>query len=341
MMNEPHTCPVCLGDFGESSKNNLAGDITLIICNGCGTYKITREAFINYFNHGDKLTRIQRAALSHTLLGCYENGTPFSITNSWLELFLANAELPTASAQMRNLVKRIGDRVLKTGEGYRVDEKKDTPAIGSLNVEMFNTILEESKRRNITRQTNKYQYKDPNGDGIIEGKLFNLSFDGWDIYESEKRGIVISNYGFVAMKFSDDSNDALENFIQKLVKPSIHNAIGYKIIDLRDVGCAGIIDNLMRTKIRDSAFVLADLTHDNSGAYWEAGYAEGLGKPVIYLCEKKKFAENKTHFDTNHCTTIMWDKDQPKDCIDALIATIRRSISLFPESGHYSNNQTI
>jgi len=35
----------------------------------------------------------------------------------------------------------------------------------------------------------------------------------------------------------------------------------------------------------------------NPGAYWEAGYAEGLGKPVIYTCEEAKFVE-ASHFDT-------------------------------------------
>ena len=62
----------------------------------------------------------------------------------------------------------------------------------------------------------------------------------------------------------------------------------------------------MRVKIRDAKFVIADLTHDNNGAYWEAGYAEGLGKPVVYICEKTKFEDknNGTHFDVNHCTTL-------------------------------------
>ena len=31
--------------------------------------------------------------------------------------------------------------------------------------------------------------------------------------------------------------------------------------------------------------------------YWEAGYAEGLEKPVIYTCEKNKFNSEKTPFD--------------------------------------------
>ena len=50
----------------------------------------------------------------------------------------------------------------------------------------------------------------------------------------------------------------------------------------------------MVTSIRDAKFVIVDLTHDNHGAYWEAGYAEGLGKPVIYVCKKDKF-ETRVH----------------------------------------------
>jgi nucleoside 2-deoxyribosyltransferase len=100
-------------------------------------------------------------------------------------------------------------------------------------------------------------------------------------------------------------------------------------VDIRDTAKAGIIDNLLRAQIRDSAFVLVDLTHDNSGAYWEAGYAEGLGKPVLYLCEKNKFAEKQTHFDTNHCTTVIWDVENPSRFSEELVATIRRSLNLF------------
>jgi nucleoside 2-deoxyribosyltransferase len=107
--------------------------------------------------------------------------------------------------------------------------------------------------------------------------------------------------------------------------------IGFDLIDMRDVPQAGIIDNLMRQQIRDAAFVLADLTHDNYGAYWEAGYAEGLGKPVIYLCEKEKFNTYKTHFDTNHSTTLLWNVGSEADFAALAVATIRRSLNLFPQ----------
>jgi nucleoside 2-deoxyribosyltransferase len=60
-------------------------------------------------------------------------------------------------------------------------------------------------------------------------------------------------------------------------------------------------------EIRMCRFLIADLTCGNQGAYWEAGYAEGLGKPVIYTCNKSYFDKEGTHFDTNHHQTVLWD----------------------------------
>jgi nucleoside 2-deoxyribosyltransferase len=120
----------------------------------------------------------------------------------------------------------------------------------------------------------------------------------------------------------------LETFAADVLKPATRE-VGYDLVDMRDVSRAGIIDNLMREQIRDSAFVVVDLTHDNSGAYWEAGYAEGLGKQVIYICERSKFDRAKTHFDTNHCTTVLWDTAEPDAFRKEFIATLRRSLNLF------------
>ena len=155
-----------------------------------------------------------------------------------------------------------------------------------------------------------------------------LTLDGWERYEAERKGLVAGKYGFIAMKFGDPD---LEAFVQDTVKPTIKKKIDYSLIDVREVSRVGIIDNIMRAHIRDASFVLVDLTHDNSGAYWEAGYAEGLDKPVIYLCERSKFENAKTHFDTNHCTTVLWSVDEPDEFAAELVATLRRSLNLFPK----------
>ena len=127
------------------------------------------------------------------------------------------------------------------------------------------------------------------------------------------------------MQFGDDG---LDTFIRDVVKPAVRDDIGYDVVDMRDVSQAGVIDNIMRIQIRDAAFVIADLTHDNHGAYWEAGYAEGLGKPVIYICEQTKFDKEKSHFDTNHCTTVLWSRNDAEGFREKLIATLRRSLNL-------------
>jgi hypothetical protein len=62
------------------------------------------------------------------------------------------------------------------------------------------------------------------------------------------------------------------------------------------------------------------------GAYWEAGYGEGLGLPVIYTCEKAAWEASKSHFDTNHMVTILWDPTELKKAEDALAATIRATL---------------
>ena len=216
------------------------------------------------------------------------------------------------AVQAMNIIRYIGDEVSRT----------NTP-IGQLSnvpdTVFFSELLEELENRGLVKMTGKPVRS-------FQGTTFldvNLTLDGWEKYEAEKRGEFRGNYGFIAMQFGDSE---LDPFVKNVVKPAVKEGIGYDLVDMRDVAQAGVIDNILRTQIRDAAFLLVDLTHDNPGAYWEAGYAEGLGKPVIYICEKKKFDGKKTHFDTNHCTTVIWSKDDTEGFKQALTATLRRSL---------------
>jgi nucleoside 2-deoxyribosyltransferase len=126
----------------------------------------------------------------------------------------------------------------------------------------------------------------------------------------------------MAMKFGDP---ALDFMLESVFKPSVRQA-GFDLFKLDDVPQAGLIDDRLRVEIQASDFIVADLTHENLGAYWEAGYAEGLGKPVIYTCEHTKFEATKTHFDTNHHLTITWDSTAPATAGERLKATVRATL---------------
>jgi len=111
--------------------------------------------------------------------------------------------------------------------------------------------------------------------------------------------------------------DMVENVFRDAVEEA-----GFHLKRIDDDPPAGSIDNRMRVEIWMCRFVIADLTEENHGAYWEAGYAEGLGKPVIYTCEKKYWDDHRTHFDTNHQHTVLWDADDREKAKRDLIATI-------------------
>ncbi|RIJ16083.1 hypothetical protein D1227_05750 [Henriciella mobilis] len=125
-------------------------------------------------------------------------------------------------------------------------------------------------------------------------------------------------------------NERLDKFVEQSIQSAVAEHLGIQIhrIDSPGKTKAGLIDNNMREAIEDASFVLVELSHGNLGAYWEAGLAEGLGKPVIYLCEQAVWDDTKTrpHFDVNHRTTIMWDEAKPDEFVTTLVATIKNSL---------------
>jgi hypothetical protein len=47
---------------------------------------------------------------------------------------------------------------------------------------------------------------------------------------------------------------------------------------------------------------------------------------AYYTCERSKFEATKTHFDTNHHLTIVWDAASPDEAAETLKATIRATL---------------
>jgi hypothetical protein len=78
----------------------------------------------------------------------------------------------------------------------------------------------------------------------------------------------------------------------------------------------------MRQQITQARFLIVELTHANLGAHWEAGFAEGLGKPVIYTIREG----HKAHFDVDHCLRIEWNPDKLDVALNLVKATIRNAM---------------
>lgn len=335
-MNPPDKCPVCLdgGPNEPRARGKPRSTVTrkggrfLIDCNVCGKYALSEELWADEFDPqssaGQKLSDVCRAHLSHRLIaGATDSSDSFLLTSDYLTHFIENGcPGPTPAEQATNIIRYVGDTVSQTGQRIQRFPESFYAIIGAPNREFAEELLAELIDRGfLSGKASSY---------VGGGRVFadvSLTLDGWQSFEAEKRGVVAGSYGFIAMKFNDAE---LDPFVDSVVKPAVKEGTGYDLVDMRDVARAGLIDNIMRAQIRDAAFVIVDLTHDNSGAYWEAGYAEGLGKPVVYICEKAKFDAAKTHFDTNHCTTVLWSQETEDHFRRELVATLRRSLDLFP-----------
>ena len=118
----------------------------------------------------------------------------------------------------------------------------------------------------------------------------------------------------VAMQFGDRTKD-----LREAIRKGINDS-GYHAIFIDEVQHNDFITPELLKNIRDSRFVVVDLTHQNNGAYFEEGYALGRGKPVIQLCQKGV----SLHFDIAQKNTIMWENesDIPERLTNRIKATI-------------------
>lgn len=314
-------CPICRDiSVNREISNGLR---TYFDCENCGYYEASSSVLATTLTlDARRLSPVQYAALSHHVrLMCDQMEEAPLVTTETVKA--EDLRLPSPAIQASNIIRYFGDQLVASGEPARNPPKSFTAKVGAPNRAAALRIVRQLGDTGILMITNRsFQSTADEPDGI------DLSLQGWALWEKEKRGQFAGQYGFMALKFGDEE---LDEFQRTVIKPTTLK-LGFVLEDMRDAARAGLIDNVMRQKIRDAAFVLVDLTHANEGAYWEAGYAEGLGKPVLYLCKQSVFSEKGTHFDTNHCTTVMWDPTEGEKFADDLAATLRRSLGLFETS---------
>jgi len=136
---------------------------------------------------------------------------------------------------------------------------------------------------------------------------------------------VVSKTAFVAMWFNDEVKDAYE----KGIAPAIRNA-RYEPCRIDEVEHSDKIDDRIIAEIRRARFLVCDLTcgllRDKTAdsektadskkttaiargsVYYEAGFAHGLNKPVIWTCREDLLEH--VHFDINHYNFIKWKKGE-------------------------------
>lgn len=122
---------------------------------------------------------------------------------------------------------------------------------------------------------------------------------------------------FVAMSFHPSAND-----IRNAIKKAIEDAKYSSLLMDEVLHNHQIVPEMLRL-IKESRFMIMDITQPNFGAYYEAGYALGLGKEVIITCSQEvwdnkdfscdkdkscsyKERATKPHFDIAQKQVLRW-----------------------------------
>lgn len=139
---------------------------------------------------------------------------------------------------------------------------------------------------------------------------YPISPSGWAHLESLRFPNRDSQIGFIAMWFKESMDSA-----HAAIETAIRNS-GYEPLRIDRREHNNKIDDEIVAGIRRSKFLVADFTGHRGGVYFEAGFAMGLGIPVIWLCRKDALEE--LHFDTRQYNHISWTEDKLPELTNAL-----------------------
>jgi len=317
-------CPICKTDVPEIKR--VSDSLESCSCQRCGDFylKVPLSSLLDSILQNDNK---KIGVLSHWIRIRHETIVKEPPDEHYFRKSITlNKELvddiiknppPNPAEQANNIIRWLGENMKAPGEFVWLQPPTHQAIMGAITPDEFEWVLWH------LIDTGTLQGKKAAAMGAPGRAHVTLSFEGWQYYEELKLGTTDSRKAFMAMQYGDKQ---LDQIVDDYFKPSVKQT-GFDLFKLPDrPQPSGLIDDRIRVEIQTSRFLIADLTHENRGAYWEAGYAEGLGKQVIYTCEKKKFKEQKTHFDTNHHLTILWDADNPGEAAEKLKETIRATL---------------
>lgn len=297
-------CPLCEEEARDiASPDEKSREIWSYECHNCGIYSILRETWEDYLKY-PKYSLIKHKISTYTRERTIHNQSKIIIVSpdmrkedyslegmidfiSICKMFPRkfSNRMDRALLNIAKLSRFTGDKFIIPKKDYALlfaDERND---------QAFFFILKEIIRKGYI-----------DGPACVPGEYI-ITPEGWDrIYYLETENNPLSNQGFVAMWFDSSMDEAWEKGFCQAIKDT-----GFDPFKINIKEHNNMINDEIIAEIRHSKFVVCDFTGQRGGVYFEAGFALGLNKPVIWTCRNDHMAE--CHFDTNHYNHIVWEDE--------------------------------
>lgn len=223
---------------------------------------------------------------------------------------------PTVQDKLTLLLKYLGRITEYPGQTNEFDLNYDYSVVCAKNSEeakfYFDSLVEQGLLNQEQPFTGHYNPR------------FKVTAGGWKELNRIEQSGSESSIAFIAMAFSPDRNP-----FKEAIKTAVKNA-GYIPIRIDEVEHVNKIDDQIIAQIRSSKFLISDFTSQRNGVYFEAGFMLGLGRPVIWVCDREDL-EN-VHFDTRQYNTIDY-----KDAEDLQTRLLFRIEAILGKGPHKEN----
>lgn len=317
-MTKSEKCSLCQTQCTVvPQEDKIYGRVYLFECPVCGDYLITLRAhdvpsFIQ--TRKEKLYIIRGITRNY----CELNDSPFIITdkmvldNPEFEAKILSQEPKTVLDKAELLLQYINRKSKYPGDIVPINPSKDYPVCFCKKPEELIFYI---------KSLNEIGYVQVNGSSDDYSLL--LTAEGWQRVESMVKPNIESRQAFVAMWFDKSMDAIFTNGIK-----SIEKEVGFTMFRVDETHFIDekICDKII-AEIKKSRFLIADVTEHRQAVYFEAGYAMGMGIPVIWTCKDEKKYTDNCCFDTRQYPHIFWKDagDLQNQLKEKILATIGKA----------------
>jgi nucleoside 2-deoxyribosyltransferase/Zn ribbon nucleic-acid-binding protein len=218
----------------------------------------------------------------------------------------------TTNERLMKLLMYIYRNTKEFGQTMLFDESW-IPSYGyAKNINELKNLIEALRKGNLIEIDQRGKY------GQFPYFNFSLTPQGFSTCETLlNQEIKKRTKAFVAMAFTPE----MLQIQSSAIKQAAYEC-GFEAFTVSEEEHNEDINDKIIANIKESRFVIADFTGQRGGVYFEAGFAQGLGIPVIRTCKEEE--SKKLHFDISHYNFIFWET--PEELKDKLYNRIRATI---------------
>jgi hypothetical protein len=293
MSDDTSPCPVC-GTAGVVAK--ASADAISYDCRRCGKFELTGTARA-------MITAMKpEGRIAANASGWIRENQGASLSSRDLGRLLS-LPTPTVAERALKVLRELERRQPAPGSSYSFEFSPHSKTSGewlAISWSEFDSEVQYLLHDYLRDEVHAIDATIKNVPNRVTYVHAKISPKGFRLLEEERQGNIESAIGFCAMWFSAE----VQLLWTEAIEPAIARA-GYepKRIDTHEH--TNRIDDEIIAMIRRSRFVVADFTGQRGGVYFEAGYALGQGRRVIWTCREDALSE--VHFDTRQYNFLVWN----------------------------------